>query len=336
MVLAAGLGTRLQPLTYLRAKPAIPLLNRPLISYALELMARTGIQDVVVNLHHLPESVRQAVSESGVPNVNVEYSFEEQILGTAGGIGKVRDAFKGHTIIVANGKIYFEDTLQQALDFHHASRSMVTLVVVPYRKTHPFQPILMDAENNIVSFTRNLPEGSNYATEALAPFVFTGIHIMESEVLEQIPEGPSDTVRDTYPLLIREGLPVKGYTSSAYWCECSTPSRYLANSLELLRRRRMNLLGSPELDTSRAGFVVAGSFQPPGGPHLEDCLAWRGAEIGLRSSYRRVIICGGIAGLPSESHWEDVILMPPVSGQPPPVGSRTGDTFVEWPLGSQV
>ena len=104
MILAAGLGTRLRPLTYFRAKAAIPFLNRPLISYSLELLRRAEIAEVMVNLHHLEDTVRVAAAG---PGMRVTFSFEEEILGTAGCLRKVSDFLKEGTFIVANGKTCF-------------------------------------------------------------------------------------------------------------------------------------------------------------------------------------------------------------------------------------
>ena len=128
MLLAAGLGTRLRPLTYFLPKPAVPLLNRPLALYSLDLLRTAGVKKIAVNLHHSPDSVKSAFS--GEPE-SILYSYEDPIQGTAGGIGKIRDFFKGSTFVVTNGKIYCEEDLSRVVAHHRGSGSAVTLVLVP-------------------------------------------------------------------------------------------------------------------------------------------------------------------------------------------------------------
>ena len=110
VILAAGFGTRLWPLTEDRTKPAIPFLNRPLIAYSVEYLAAHGIRDIIVNLHHQPESIRRALGDGSAFGVKLHYSFEEEILGTSGAIDRVRDELLDDDFIVINGKIVTEGT----------------------------------------------------------------------------------------------------------------------------------------------------------------------------------------------------------------------------------
>ena len=138
VLLAAGLGTRLFPLTQRRAKAAIPFLNRPLIEYSLEMLRRAGVQEVAVNLHHLPETVKAALSAD---DATLHYSFEEQILGTAGAVGKLRRFLEGAPFVVCNAKIYFEQDLSEVLELHRFSDALATLVVAPPAPDSPFNQI---------------------------------------------------------------------------------------------------------------------------------------------------------------------------------------------------
>src|ERR671932_1615364 len=115
MILAAGYGTRLWPLTIDRAKPAIPFMGRPLVGYVAEYLARYGFREVVVNLHHRPESVREALGDGSRFGVRLRYVEEPEILGTSGALDNARALLEGETFIVINGKIVTDINLKEAL-----------------------------------------------------------------------------------------------------------------------------------------------------------------------------------------------------------------------------
>ena len=307
MILAAGLGKRLQPLTLFRAKPAIPFLNRPLISYSLDLLRRAGIEKIVINLHHLPQSIIKSVGseDDAADSPCVKFSREESILGTGGAIGQVREFFCRDTFIVCNGKIYFEGDLSAALRFHQDSGAAATLVLVPFRPSDPFHPVFLDAEQNITRFGSK--EERNDAGDG---YVFTGVHILSRHALALIPQGPSDTVRDLYPTLIRKGYPVRGFVSRAFWCECSSPGLYLEKSLQVLRRQgQENLVESDGLQ-ARCRSVVAGPFvEAPESCVLENCVIWDHVRVGPDSSLRNVILSTGVELAP-ETHLQNAVVTP--------------------------
>src|SRR5215208_5879242 len=129
MILAAGYGTRLWPLTIDRTKPAIPFMGRPLIGYVAEYLARFGFDDIVVNLHHQPESVRAALGDGGKFGVRFHYVEEPVILGTSGAIGNARRLLDGDHFVVINGKLATDIDLREALDTHRRTEALATLVL---------------------------------------------------------------------------------------------------------------------------------------------------------------------------------------------------------------
>ncbi len=131
MILAAGYGTRLWPLTVDRAKPAIPFMGRPLVGYVAQYLARHGFKDVVVNLHHRPESVRSALGDGGRFGVRLRYVEEPAILGTSGALDNARHLLEGETLVVINGKLATDIDLAAALDTHRRTRALATLVLRP-------------------------------------------------------------------------------------------------------------------------------------------------------------------------------------------------------------
>lgn len=300
MILAAGLGQRLAPLTLLRAKPALPFLNRPLIRYSLDLFQGAGIGDLFVNLHHLPHTVAEALR--GCP-FSVHFSHEEVILGTAGGIGMIRRRMTAEHLAVSNGKIYFEEDLGSVLQAHRESGAWATLVVAPWQGDDRYNPVFLDAGGNLTSFGQPLPGRGDQR-----PHVYTGVQILGKEALKLIPEGVSDSVRDLYPRMVREGRPVKGFVSRACWHECSWPESYLRNSLQVLKRRGLGNLGPTGQADCRGAIVGEGSGLGRG-CRVRDSILWEGVSLGSGSRLNGCIVTSSV-DLPSGTDLEGVIVTP--------------------------
>ncbi|MBA2335392.1 MAG: nucleotidyltransferase family protein, partial [Blastocatellia bacterium] len=139
MILAAGFGTRLFPLTIDRTKPAIPFLGKPLVGYVAEYLARFGLKDFVVNLHHQPQSVINALGDGTDFGVKIEYTFEEpDILGTAGGLDNARHLLEDDMFLVVNGKIITDIDIAEAIETHKSSGAIATMVLKPNTKRERF------------------------------------------------------------------------------------------------------------------------------------------------------------------------------------------------------
>ncbi|HEY8461540.1 MAG TPA: NDP-sugar synthase [Blastocatellia bacterium] len=235
MILAAGFGTRLWPLTVGRTKPAIPFLNRPLIAYTIEYLKRHGVGDLIVNLHHEPDSVRAQIGDGSDYGVRIAYSIEEpEILGTSGALDRVRDQLDKETFIVVNGKIITDIDLSAAIATHRERGALATLVLLPNRDRERFSEVKITDDGRIAEFA-----GFPLPGEQRAPLMFTGIHIMEPGIFDYIPRGVfSDSVRDAYPKAMADGKIIAAHVAGgdSLWRELSTIERYLAVSLEFLRR----------------------------------------------------------------------------------------------------
>ena len=288
MILAAGYGKRLRPLTLYRAKPAVPFLNRPIIQYSLDLFYKAGVTEVMVNTHHLPETVRQAAAHS---SMDIHFSHEETILGTGGALKKVEEFLKGGTFLCSNGKIYFEDDLQAAVETHRSSGALVTMVVVPYSREDPFLPVVTDSDLRITGFARNTSDLTSGSSQY---FIFTGIQIIEPALLRFISPGFSDTIADLYPPLIKTGYRFQAHLSQAYWCETSTPERYLDRSLEVLQRKHLQILSESHLEGRVKAAIVGSSVQCDGQMTLNESIIWDHVHIGLNSSLHRVVAVDGV------------------------------------------
>jgi len=324
LILAAGLGTRLAPLTLFRAKPAVPFLNRPIINYALDSVRQAGASQVFINLHHLPETVLTAVGDAS----DVLFSFEPAVLGTAGAIGKLRKWLGNEPIVLCNGKIYFEQDLDEVLHFHHERGNWVTMVVVPYREHQPFTPVSADEEGNIVGF------GLKGSPVTKSRYIFTGVHILSPDVLNQIPEGPSDTVRDIYPRLMAQNKPVRVFVSQASWSEISTPGRFLGESLRVLTSREISVLSHDSTDVLGKQVVIGKQVEIGADCRLENSIIWDNVVIGSNVRLHGCVISSSTR-LPSSSEFRDMIItpVPPVSDREIENrgGRRQGD-IVLWPV----
>ena len=230
LVLAAGLGLRMRPLSLLRAKPVLPVLNRPLIHWTLDLLARHGVSEVIVNLHHLPATVVRAVGSGSRHGLRVRYSREPRILGTGGGARRVRRFFGKEPALLVNGDAFFDFDLTGLVERHRRTGAVATLALKANPDPERYGPVITDRRGRV----RSLP-GCLRAVPGTVS-LFTGIHVIDPAILDRLPPGPSDTVRHLYAPLVREGDPVVGVRVRGPWYDLSSPSLYLASHMSLLAR----------------------------------------------------------------------------------------------------
>lgn len=221
MILAAGFGTRLLPLTRRLPKPLFPVMNRPLVSHTLDWLKAAGIDDVTLNLHHLPEQIVAALG--GENQTGIHFSREEDILGTAGGIKQAERFLGGGPFIVANSDVLADVDLRAVMAFHREKGAALTLVVRRDARYH--DAIDIDDEGRIVHFLGARARGhAGPATRMM----FTGIQVMEPGIFDRIPGGRFQaTTSDIFPAMVEEGLPVYAYTHKGYWLDLGTPETYL-------------------------------------------------------------------------------------------------------------
>ena len=240
MILAAGFGTRLFPLTIDRTKPAIPFLGKPLVGYVAEYLAKFGFKDVVVNLHHQPESVKVALGDGTNYGVKIHYTIEEpKILGTVGALDNARHLLEDDTFLIANGKIITDIDIAAAIKTHKKSGALATMILKPNSKREKFTEVTTE-DGFIIGFgdfTKPLTENEIKDTESEipTPLMFTGIHILEPRIFDYIPRGVySDIVPTFYNPAIANGEKIAAHTTDANWFELSTIPRYLDISLQMM------------------------------------------------------------------------------------------------------
>lgn len=234
IILSAGYGTRLWPLTEDRTKPAIPILGKPLVGYVAEYLARYGCNEVVVNLHHRPESVRRALGDGSRFGVKLHYVEEPVILGTSGALDNARPLLEGDTFVVINGKIITDIDLNAALETHHRMNALATLVMQPNVACDRFS--VVEAEDGMLRGFGGMPDPTRYSSQK-PPLMFTGIHILEPRILDYIPRGVfSHSTTDVYPQALQKGERIAVHIANGHWYELSTLERYLDISLLLMEQ----------------------------------------------------------------------------------------------------
>lgn len=242
IILSAGYGTRLWPLTEDRTKPAIPILGQPLVGYVAEYVARYGCDEVVVNLHHRPESVRRALGDGSRFGVKLHYVEEPVILGTSGALDNARALLDGDTFIAVNGKIITDINLHAALETHRSKKALATLVLLPNIACERFS--VVEATDGLLRGFAGMPSKESFTADR-PPLMFTGIHILEPRIFEYIPHGVfSDFVVDVYQKALAKGERIAVHVANENWYELSTIHRYLDISLLLLAQKGLGLVVS--------------------------------------------------------------------------------------------
>jgi NDP-sugar pyrophosphorylase family protein len=227
MILAAGLGTRLRPLSYELPKPIVPVLGRPLCSYNMEFLSRAGIKEFVLNLHRQPKLIQQRVNGWAGKKIGVTYTVEPEILGTGGGIWNARNLLSGGTFVTANSDTVVRFPFAAALAFHREKRALSTLVLFPDPEKR-YTPVWTDTDGRITGF------GSEAGGGTRSGF-YTGFQILEPELLRRIPAGKASCIiRETYTPLLRDGAPFFGFLSSGDFLDFGSPAEYLRGTLAIL------------------------------------------------------------------------------------------------------
>jgi len=228
MVLAAGFGSRLRPLSLEQPKPLFPVMNKPVIEHTLSKLKSAGITEVVINLHHLGCKIVDYLNDGSRYGVKLNYSKENPILGSAGGIKAAQKYLDGGPFIVINSDVITDIDLKDVIKFHRQKNSCLTLVLKPKLKSGPSDPIAIDDENRITDFYQELPG-------KLREFVFTGIQIMEPNIFDRIPPdifiGTTDNI---FPQMIEEKLQVFAFVYNGYWSDIGNRGDYLKTHLDSL------------------------------------------------------------------------------------------------------
>jgi NDP-sugar pyrophosphorylase family protein len=245
MVLAAGLGTRLQPLTKQMPKALLPVAGRPLIHYPLLLLKRYGITDIVINLHHHGHKIIDVLGDGRAMGLRLHYSQEPTILGTGGGIKQARQWLGETTFLVINSDILVDLNLDDVVEFHRRRHATVSMVVRTDPDVARYGVIELDGQDRIRTIIgHGGQEGQGSAgAGSLRPFMFTGVHLLEPSVFDAIPGHGFSSITDVYIAMLQHDEPLFGYVTKGAWMDLGTPERYQeANRLLGAGRLRLSYL----------------------------------------------------------------------------------------------
>ena len=276
LVLAAGRGERLRPLTAEIPKPLLPVAGRPLIAWTLERLRRAGVESAALNLHHLGEAIRGTFGASfrGMPLV---YSEEPELLGTGGAIPPLLDFLTGaERVVIVNGDSLCRWPFEQMVRLHAKERPAATLLVHRGADARSFGGGVALEESEITAFRR----GALAHASARRHRVFAGAQIVESRHLARIPAGPGDLIATLYEPLLAEGAPLRALETIRLWHDLGTPRRYLEGVLDWTFR------GSTSASRVAAGAAVERTAR------LRRTLVERGAKVaaGARLSASLVLV----------------------------------------------
>ena len=319
MILAAGYGARLWPLTADRTKPALPVLGKPLVGYVAEYLAQQGIEDVIVNLHHRPDSVRAALGDGSQFGVRLEYVHEPVILGTSGALDNARAMIGTETFVVINGKLLTDIDLRAAIETHQRTGALATLVLRRNVARERFS--IVETKEGFVTRFAGMPAPVSDLVEPDAPLMFTGIQVMESRIFDYIPPGVfSHTTMDVFPKAIAKGERIAAHVAEGTWFELSTLQRYLDISLALLNQRGLSLY------TGRGASIDKEA-------DVRESILWDDVTVEKGARVRRAILGDGVRVRAGEEVEDAAVVRAElVAGVTPPSkapkGYVKGDTFV--------
>lgn len=302
MILAAGLGTRLRPLTYSVPKPMMPICNRPLIAWLIDALVEAGVREVIVNLHHLPEVIESALP-SLFPSVRFSFSFEPEILGTGGALRKVRAQLASEEeFFLLNGDTWQRPPLEALRSARRERAATAALTLRHPPRGDRFTPVW---ENGgvVTGFGKGRGE----------PLMFSGSHCIGSTIFGRLPEQDVFGIVDpVYQSLLQHDEPIAAVVDDRAWFDIGTPRRYLQASAALC--------GGSAVDTHS---VVEGTLQDSivwkdcfigRGVALESCIVAGGVELRRPMRLRDTIVCRADPAVPVQSGWkvEDGLLFVPI------------------------
>jgi mannose-1-phosphate guanylyltransferase/phosphomannomutase len=221
MILAAGEGTRLRPLTNHLPKPMLPLAGRPLLEHTITHLRDCGIDDLAVNLYHLPHAVMDYFGRGSRWDVNLRYSVEQQLLGSAGGVKRLQPFFD-ETFVVYYGEVFTRANLRLMVEQHQQSGALATMGL--YRVPDPWNRGIVELDENqtITRFAEKPPR-----EEVFSDLANAGIYVLEPEVLDYIPSAQSyDFGHDVFPAMLAQGARVDGYIIEEWLIDIGLLEKY--------------------------------------------------------------------------------------------------------------
>jgi NDP-sugar pyrophosphorylase family protein len=290
LVLTAGLGTRLQPLTFVRAKPALPVAGEPLIRWIIGWLAAQDVTDLVLNLHHLPHTLTSVVGDGSDLGAHVRYSWEQpEVLGSAGGPRRALPLMGADEFFIVNGDTLTDIDLEALASAHTRSGAFVTLALVPNREPHKYGGVRVDAGGGVTGFDRR-------GAGAEGSYHFIGVQIARAEAFAALPDGrPVNSIGDSYSRLL-ESKPgsIRGFVCDASFDDIGTPADYWTTSFARLGSR------SAEAAYGRHARIAASA-------RVTQSILWDEVEVGADAVVDECIVTDGVRIPPGAIHRRSVL-----------------------------
>lgn len=272
MVLAAGLGTRLRPLTYEITKPMVPVLDRPVMEHILDLLDRHSFESVIANLHYFPDSIREYFGD------RLSYRFEEELLGTAGGVRACAEFFGEEPFLVISGDALTDIDLTALAARHREAGGIATLAVKKVPDTREYGVVLHDRQGRITGFQEKpAPE------EALSDLGNCGIYVFDPRIFDYFPERPFvDWAKDVFPVLLENDVPFHIHEVREYWNDVGSLAELRQGTFDALYGELRLQLAGEEV----APGVVAAGLSPLREDTEIDGSAWIGRDVQIGEGVR--------------------------------------------------
>ena len=266
MIMAAGLGTRLMPLTGSLPKPMVPIAGRPALGHILDLLRRHGVTEVVINLHHFPDTIRGYFGDGSQMGMSIRWAYEEELLGTAGGVKNNQAFLEGGAFLVMSGDSLTDIDLDQLIASHRSTGGIATLVTKQVEDTSQYGVVVVDDQRRILGFQEKpAPE------DALSDLCNCGIYLFEPAIFDYI---PADTFYDfgkqVFNDLLAKGVPFHTHPTPEYWSD--------VGSLEDYRQGNFDAL-SGKVRIERPGRVLPSQHEDSGATERGDVRVGEGVVI---------------------------------------------------------
>jgi NDP-sugar pyrophosphorylase family protein len=306
LILSAGVGARLDPLTRVVAKPAVPLAGRTLIERAIGWLTHTGVTEIVVNLHHRPETIAAVLGDGSGLGVRLRYSWEPVLLGSAGGPRHALALLDAETFLIVNGDTLVDFNLGEMIDAHAARGAEVTVAVIPNPRPDHYNGMELDQEDRVTGFVLK--------GERRPSWHFVGVQIARAGVFAPLPDNvAAETVTGVYRNLVatRPGA-LCGFRARTTFLDVGTPRDYLDAALRL---------AAPQPNAVEPGAAI----DP--GAHLAHSVIWSGARVAAGADLEGTVVTGGVE-IPPGFRGRDAVLLPAAFMRPGDRFDVRGDILV--------
>jgi NDP-sugar pyrophosphorylase family protein len=304
MIMAAGKGTRLRPITDSVPKPMAPVVNRPALHHILRLLSRHGLRQVVINLHHLPDAIVSYVGDGSWLGMEITYSHEPKLLGTSGGVKNNEGFLGGGTFLVMSGDALTDIDLTGLIAAHRRNGSIATLAVKEVADPSLYGVLVLDDDQRVMGF-----QEKPSLAEARSRLCNCGIYVLEPEIFEYIPAGRFDDFGSRLlPDLLAAGIPFHAEPIDAYWSDVGSLTEYFRGNADAL-------LGRVEVEKPgteiRPGIWIGASADIAGSARLEPPLViGRDCVIGENAAVEGPAVIGSGSHLGDGCHVFRAVILP--------------------------